>query len=71
MVYGFLKINLKSTYGYRVLSTEVNSRLRNTELPTYGSETYMIFFGTFGMAAVGLKILSKNALTVLLKINEG
>ena len=37
----------------------------------YDNETYMIFLGTFGMATLGLKMLSKNVLTILLKTNEG
>lgn len=71
IVRGLLKVNLKSAYGYRWLKSDNNFPLIRTESLVKGRETYIIFLGTVHTTDFGLKILSKNSLTILLSMLKG
>ena len=57
---GFLKTNLKSTYGYNLVKTVVSSRFILLALEEKGNETYKTFFGAVKISGLGWKILLKN-----------
>ena len=60
IVSGFLKTNLKSTYGYKLPKTLVSSRFKLPALEENGKEIYSNFFGAVKMRDLGWKILARN-----------